>query len=263
NLRAALPAKGLLPTNLGTLMLAGGPILDGDGLGPSRGMMILGKLLQDPEVKDIAASAQSTLSVLPAPASRRTDQLTQTPSVTYLDRDFVDIFGQPIMTLRVDVPREVSAHGKEAVAYASASLVAAAVFVVILLVVVISRVILNPLAVVTRHAVSIGEDEDLTTRLDLKRHDEIGVLAREFDRMVERVAESRTQLVDQSFQAGFAELARGVLHNLGNAMTPISVRLANLGERLRLAGAEDAEQAGAELPARGADPQPRAALAGV
>jgi len=35
--------------------------------------------------------------------------------------------------------------------------------------------------------------------------------------MVARVAESRTQLVDQSFQAGFAELAKGVLHNLGNA----------------------------------------------
>ena len=255
NLRAALPAKGLLPTSLGTLMLAGAPILDGDGLGPSRGMMILGKLLKDPEVKDIAASAQSTLSVLPAPAFRRPDQLTQTSSVTYVERDFVDIFGQPVITLRIHVPREVTAHGKEAVAYASVSLVAAAVLVVILLIVVISRVILNPLAVVTRHAVSIGEDEDLTTRLDLKRHDEIGVLAREFDRMVERVAESRTQLVDQSFEAGFAELAKGTLHNLGNAMTPIGVRLAGLAQRLRSAPAELAEQAAAELEAGVADPQ--------
>ena len=63
------------------------------------------------------------------------------------------------------------------------------------------------------------------------------MLAREFDRMVERVAESRRQLVDQSFQAGFAELAKGVLHNLGNAMTPIGVRLSSLTERLR--GAPD------------------------
>lgn len=255
NLHAAQPAKGLLPTNFGALMLAGGPILDGDGHGPSRGMMILGKLLEEPEVKDIAAQAQSTLSVLPAPLTRRPDQLTQTPSLTFVDRDFVDLFGQPIMTLRVDVPREVTAHGKEAVAYASASLVAAAVIVVILLVVVISRVILNPLAVVTRHAVVIGENEDLTTRLDLKRHDEIGVLAREFDRMVARVAESRTQLVDQSFEAGFAELAKGTLHNLGNALTPIGVRLAGLGQRLRSVPAALAEQAAAELQAGVADPQ--------
>ena len=260
NLRAGQPAKGLLPTNLGTLMLAGGPILDGDGHGPSRGMIILGKLLKETEVKDIAAQAQSTLSVLPAPAIRRPDQLTQTPSLTYVDRDFLDIFGHPVITLHVDVPREITAHGQKAVAYASGSLIAAAVIIVMLLVVMISRVILTPLAIVTRHAVIVGQDQDLTTRLDLKRHDEIGVLAREFDRMVERVADSRTQLVDQSFEAGFAELAKGTLHNLGNAMTPIGVRLNALAQRLRSAPAALAEQAVTELQGGVVDAQRRADL---
>jgi two-component system, NtrC family, sensor kinase len=126
---------------------------------------------------------------------------------------------------------------------------------VMLLIGVISRVILNPLAVVTRHAVRVGQDEDLTTRLDLKRHDEIGVLGRELDRMMERVAESRTLLVDQSFEAGSAELAKGVLHNLGNAMTPIGVRLVGLAQRLRSAPAGLAEQAAAELQRGVTDPQ--------
>jgi signal transduction histidine kinase len=108
--------------------------------------------------------------------------------------------------------------------------------------------------------VALGEDRDLTTRLDLQRGDEIGVLAREFDRMVARVAQSRTQLVDQSFQAGHAELAAGVLHNLGNAMTPIGVRLANLSARLRAAPIGDAEQAAAELHGGVADPQRQADL---
>jgi len=53
--------------------------------------------------------------------------------------------------------------------------------------------------------------------------------------------------VDQSFQAGFAELARGVLHNLGNAMTPLGVRLSKLGERLRDAPVADVELAVGEL----------------
>jgi len=255
NLRSAQPVKGLLPTNLGTLMLAAGPILDGDEHGPSRGMMILGRLLRAAEIRNIAAQAQASLTLLPAPALPRPDQLTQTSEVTHVDRDFLDIFGHPIMTLRVDVPREITARGRTAVGYASACLLAAAVIILILLVVVLSRVILNPLAVVTRHAVAVGEDKDLTTRLDLERQDEIGVLAREFDRMVERVAASRTRLVDQSFQAGFAELAKGVLHNLGNAMTPIGVRLASLAQRLRSAPAADAAQAAAELqePGRSAD----------
>jgi two-component system, NtrC family, sensor kinase len=112
----------------------------------------------------------------------------------------------------------------------------------------------------TRHAVALGEDRDLTTRLELHRGDEIGVLARELDRMMERVAESRMQLVDQSFQAGFAELAKGVLHNLGNAMTPISVRLASLTDRLRAAPIVEAEQAVAELRRGVADPERSADL---
>jgi two-component system, NtrC family, sensor kinase len=125
---------------------------------------------------------------------------------------------------------------------------------------ILDRVVLNPLARVTRHAVAIGEGKDLTTRLDFKANDEIGVLAREFDHMVARVAESRSKLVDQSFQAGFAELAKGVLHNLGNAMTPIGVRLSGLRDRLRSAPTEDAELAVAELARDDVEPTRRADL---
>jgi signal transduction histidine kinase len=82
----------------------------------------------------------------------------------------------------------------------------------------------------------------------------------EFDRMVERVDDSRRQLVDQSFQAGFAELAKGVLHNLGNAMTPIGVRLAALGQRLRQAPTLHAEQAAEELQRGVVDPARRTDL---
>ena len=80
------------------------------------------------------------------------------------------------------------------------------------------------------------------------------------DRMVTRFAESRAKLIDQSFKAGFAELAKGVLHNLGNAMTPIGVRLSGLRDRLRAAPAEDAELAVAELASDDVDPTRRADL---
>lgn len=246
-LLAGRPAQGLMQTNRGILMLAGAPVLDGNGGGPSRGMILMGRLLTAESVKAIAAQSQSNLAMLPPRAGAAAESLEETEQVTRVYRTFNDMYGHPVMTLRVDVPREVSMRGKAAVKVAAICLFAAAVVVVILLVVVLNRVILDPLAAITRHAVAIGEGKDLTTHLNLTRTDEMGVLAYEFDRMVERVAESRMQLVDQSFQAGFAELAKGVLHNLGNAMTPLGVRLANLAERLRLAPAGDAELAVAEL----------------
>ena len=260
NLRAARPARGLMATNRGILMLATAPVLDGNGGGPVRGMIAMGRLLSASDVRNIGAQAQADLTLLAAGAIQGREQLLESNDVTRVYRTFDDVYGRPVMTLRVDVPREVTLRGHAAVTYASICLVGAAVVVLILLVSVLNRLVLTPLAVVTRHAVALDEGKDLTTRLDLARTDEIGVLARELDRMVARVAESRTQLVDQSFQAGFAELAKGVLHNLGNAMTPIGVRLANLRERLRAAPSDDAEQAVAELQAGPVDPQRSADL---
>jgi sensor domain CHASE-containing protein len=259
NLRGGKAARGLLPTNKGILMLAAAPVLDGAGRGPSRGLVMIGRLLSPTVVRHIGAQAQAELAML-APEEVAGQELVETDTQTRVYRAFGDVYGHPIMTLRVDVPRRITARGQAAVAYASGCLMAAAVIVLILLVMVLNRAILRPLALLTNYAVALGKDRDLTTRLDLKRRDEFGVLGREFDRMVERVAESRTQLVDQSFQAGFAELAKGVLHNLGNAMTPISVRLASLFDRLREAPAEDAEQAVAEMRGRVTDPQRAADL---
>jgi sensor domain CHASE-containing protein/nitrogen-specific signal transduction histidine kinase len=252
-LRNASSVHCLLPTSQGILLLAAAPVLDGHGNGPSRGMVIIGRLLSPAVVHSLGAQAQVALAMLAPDPSGAVEAVEESDRVTHVYRSFNDLYGRPVMRLRVDVPREITLRGYRAVSYANACLIAAAVIVLILLVVVLNRVILNPLARVTRHAVAIGEDRDLTPRLDLGRGDEFGVLARELDRMVERVAESRMQLVDQSFQAGFAELAKGVLHNLGNAMTPISVRLAGLTERLRSAPIADAEQAVTELRAGSAD----------
>ena len=254
-LRDGRAAQGFIRTRDGIVMLAAGPVLDGFGRGPSRGLLIMGRLLTDDVVKGISAQAQASLAMLAAVPGAPAQMLRETDQLTQVYRSFNDLYGTPLFQVRVDVPREISRRGHAAVSYASLCLVAAAVVMLILVLAVVSRVILNPLATVTRHAVALGEDKDLTTRLNLRRGDEIGVLAREFDRMVERVAHSRTQLVDQSYQAGFAELAKGVLHNLGNAMTPISVRLARLAERLRAAPAEDAQQAVAELAQGRADAQ--------
>ncbi|HUI58895.1 MAG TPA: CHASE4 domain-containing protein [Steroidobacteraceae bacterium] len=260
NLRAGQTARGFLRTNLGILMLAAAPVLDGNGHGPSRGMVIMGRLLTAGEIANIGAQAQVDLTTQPFHGDSLGDRLEDDGNVTHVYRPLLDVDGHPILTLRVELPRDITSRGDSAVKYASLCLLAAAVATVILLVTVLNRVVLTPLGRVTQHAVEIGMDKDLTTRLELGGSDEIGVLAREFNRMVSRVAESRTQLVDQSFQAGFAELAKGVLHNLGNAMTPIGVRVTRLRERLHESPADDALRAIEELSGGATDAQRKSDL---
>ncbi len=68
----------------------------------------------------------------------------------------------PLMSLRVDVPRRITERGQGAVTYASLYLIGAAVTVLLLLVVALNRIVLKPLARVTRHAVAVGEGTDLS-----------------------------------------------------------------------------------------------------
>jgi len=247
NLADGKPARGLLRTNRGVMMTVAAPVLNGSGSGQPLGMVIMGRLLTPAQVQLIGAQAQASLAMVRDHPSAGGEEIAETDTSTQIFKSFMDVYGRPLMTFRVDVPRRITARGHGAVTYASLYLIGAAVTVLLLLVVALNRIVLKPLARVTRHAVAVGEGTDLSARLSLPGQDEIAQLAREFDRMVERVADSRRQLVDQSFQAGFAELAKGVLHNLGNAMTPLGVRLAKLGDRLRNAGAGDVELALSEL----------------
>ena len=255
NLNDGTPATGLIRTNRGVMLIAAAPVLDGSGAGTSLGLVIMGRLLTPGQLSRIGAQAQANLSmtvydaggVAESGTATQAYRVVESGTETRVYRSVSDIYGKPLMNLRVEVPRKITERGQGAVTYAFAYLVGAGVAVLALLVVILNRIVLAPLARVTEHAVALGEGADLTTRLSLPGGDEISVLAREFDRMVERVADSRRQLVDQSFQSGFAELAKGVLHNLGNAMTPLSVRLSKLMDRLHDAPMVDVELAVTEL----------------
>src|SRR5580692_3235197 len=247
NLAEGKPARGLLRTNQGVMMIAAAPVLDGSGGGQPLGMVIMGRLLTPFQVHLIGTQAEASLTMLPATPLSGAEQITETDAATQVVRPFMDVYDRPVMSFRVEVPRRITERGHGAVTYASLYLIGAAVTVLLLLVVALNRIVLKPLARVTRHAVAVGDGTDLTVRLNHSGQDEIAKLAREFDSMVERLADSRRQLVDQSFQAGFAELAKGVLHNLGNAMTPLGVRVSQLGDRLRDAPTREVDLAFAEL----------------
>ena len=242
------------------MMIAAAPVLDGSGSGQHMGMVLMGRLLTPAQVQMIGAQAQASLAMLPDYPVRDGPTIVETDTSTQVFKAFTDVYGRPLMSFRVEVPRRITERGHGAVTYASLYLIGAAVTVLLLLVAALNRIVLRPLARVTRRAVAVGEGTDFGARLNIHGQDEIAKLAREFDRMVERVADSRRQLVDQSFQAGFAELAKGVLHNLGNAMTPLSVRLSTLADRLRDAPAGDAELAIAELAGDHAPAERRADL---
>jgi two-component system, NtrC family, sensor kinase len=252
---------GLVKTNLGVMMIAGAPILNGTGSGRPRGMTIVGRLLTPDRLRDLGSRTQSNLMSVDMSLASTSDLLVNSSRYTTVYRSFNDIYNRPVMALRVEVPRRIEASGLRAIRYASLSIIVVAVIVLLLVVVLLNRLVLTPLTRMTRHAVAVGESADLSARLNYATADEFGQLGREFDRMVATLQEARRQLIDQSFEAGFAEMAKGVLHNLGNALTPLGVRAAALGQRLNGVPITDLERAAAELTGGEDNPERRAELA--
>jgi two-component system, NtrC family, sensor kinase len=145
------------------------------------------------------------------------------------------------------VPREITARGKAAMGFATASVGAAAVAIMATLLVLLQRIVVTPLSRLTRHAIALGQSDDLSARFGGDRKDEVGILGRAFDAMVEKLAEARRKLLEQSYRSGVAEMAAGVLHNVRNALTPVLVEVDELRQELARTPLDQIETARQEL----------------
>ena len=84
---------------------------------------------------------------------------------------------------------------------------------------------------------------DLSVRLDTRRHDEVGRAIRAFNGMAARLAESRDRLVYLTQLASWQLLARKMAHELKNSLTPIRLTMEEIIARQAGGGDHFVEQA--------------------
>ena len=243
-------AHGIVQTEHGPAVIAIAPVLNGTGGGPHAGAVLIGRLITPQWISKLAVQAGVRLQIIsPARGSLAPTaiRIVTREKINEVYRNVLDVSGQPVLTFRVDVPRSITERGEEAIHFALASLSIAGAVMLLVVVWALRRMILRPVSQMTRHALSIGDSDDLTLRLGVDRSDELGLLAREFNRMLRRTADARRRLVDKSFEAGIAEMARGALHNIGNALTPIAVKTASAQDTLSQIPAADMQMVLNEL----------------
>lgn len=253
---------GLLRTAHAPLLIAANHILTNERTGPAHGTFVLGRFMDEDFVRHMAEQLrlQLSIAVIPegqavagwqspaGPGAPHSPILLDTLGDALVTSTIVaDIHGRPYLDVRVTTPRAISERGQSAVFIAIVSIGVAGLLVMSALLLMLHSTILRPLNTLTIHSVHLGKTDDLLSRLTLNRKDEIGVLANAFDQMIGRLAETRRRLVDQSFYAGIAEMASGVLHNIGNAATPLQGQLQALSDELRRVPAEEMKMAVREL----------------
>jgi signal transduction histidine kinase len=239
--------QGIVATPEGLFLFAARPILLTSGEGPPAGTYIFGRLVDRELIEKLRKTLEIDFDAIGM------DHVTDNPNdqnafrslnqsgerflidgvtaddhlISYaLLRDFR---GEPVVLLKGQVRRDITSIGERVLLASVAGVALSGLVVMVIIGLLLQWLLVGPLVRLTRAIVAIGGSGDISRRVSLDRGDEIGILSREFDKMLGSLAEVRNRLLEHSYRSGVAEMASGVLHNLRNQLTPVSMRV----ERVR------------------------------
>jgi signal transduction histidine kinase len=196
-----------------------------DGSGGSRGYVLMARA--------VTAAQLSTLLQLKAGFAAPAVDVTVTSSAsrTRIAVPVPGPDGHAVATAAYAVPRDLSTLGKRMLVLAvlGSSLLLAVVLLVLRRM--ITRLVLRPLHRVERHMGVVRSSGELGLLTGRARDDEIGSLVTSFNSMLRQLQDLREQVEVQSFTLGRSESAVAVMHNVRNALNPVTTILSQGADR--------------------------------
>lgn len=202
--------SGIIALPEGTLLLAAAPILHSDLSGPRNGVILFGRYLDDTHIGHLATNSQLSINIYPLNAPQlpadvrqaRTTLLRQESRVIEsLDDDTIagyalidDIYGQPSLILRIDIPRDILSQGRSSLTYFLASLLVTGVIFISATLLILERTVLSRLASLSETVTRIHSTNDLTLPIQVKGNDELANLATGLKQMLDALAQSQMHL---------------------------------------------------------------------
>jgi len=196
--------QGLVQTGRGTMVISARPILTSQEEGPSRGVLMMGRLLTTTRLahfEDIIGQPLTAWSatspdlpaaarVAVAPRTRSPVLVTQeTADTTAVYVVLNDVFGDPTIVIGSHLERTIAAAGQAVVTSAALMIAVAGSVLIAVFLWSQQRLVLGPLKQLTQHIQTVTETSELTHTLDLSRRDELGTVANAFNQMQARIAQ--------------------------------------------------------------------------
>jgi signal transduction histidine kinase len=192
-----------------------------DGSGVPQGYGVLAQIVTGEQISQMLhLKTQLGLGTGSDTKPGRRDTTQMTIAVPLLGAD-----GGVVAGARFSVPRDVSLLGRRMLLLAIAGSTVLLLLVLIVLRRLIARLVLRPLHRVESHMQRVRVSGSLALLEEDQRRDEIGSLGRSFNAMLRQLKDLREQIGLQSFDLGRSESAVAVMHNVRNALNPISTIL--------------------------------------
>jgi signal transduction histidine kinase len=241
--------KGIVTSTVGPLLVGSSPCSMVRPEGPCRGTLIVGRFVTSEMIAGLQKQIYTNFTCIPyteKTASRLPEGLKLNQDVAsayyYCEKLGDELFQsyailpdtakKPALILRANIPMDVLQESRRLLYMAGFIRLAATVPAIMILTVVFQMAVVSPILRLVKDVVAIGKGHFVRNPRASKRRDEIGILAREFDRMLECIDAAQKKLVEKSFVSGMAELSSGLLHNARNALSPLVSGLERMGEKI-------------------------------
>ncbi len=223
--------KGILLLSDRVLLVASRPVLTSERQGPIEGTLVMGSFFDVRTLEDISDRVKVDLHMSRLDDADISSEFKEIlPKVTNVNPIYVtehgrydvsayallrDLYNQPALVLKADIPREIYAYARTAVGAFLLYILAAGFISAVLALFFLDRMVLSRLAELKNAAVRIGKDMDVSQRLPVTSNDEIGGLARTINLMLTRIEEGQVALADSEakyrtildeMQEGYLEL---------------------------------------------------------
>nr|AGU11627.1 CHASE4 domain [uncultured organism] len=210
--------SALMQSPEGLVVVGYAPILRSDRSGARAGTLVLGRLL-DAEALRTATRVDFDLlpGAAPAPvAGGEGGTLDVSDRLAGLD-------GKPISTVVSHTARDITAVGRKTVLTTMMFLLATAGVLLLCLGLLLRGIVLRRIETLRSHLVGVGVTGDLQPIMPDGQKDELSETLQSFNEMARQLGELRDRVRRQDYAHGAADQAAGLLHNVRNAISPVSV----------------------------------------
>ncbi|HML04846.1 MAG TPA: CHASE4 domain-containing protein, partial [Methanobacterium sp.] len=218
--------SGVAIINGTPMLLAAKPILKSSGEGPADGTLIMGRYLDQDELKSLSdigiISIQRFNSVAPNSDFEKAKSAILNGSDVYiisLDDNSIagytvlkGVTGEPTVILKVELPRFIYKNYQNAIFYLILSLIIVGLLSAMFVIYYLDKNVLYRLDKIINSVISIGKKNDLSKRVPVLGNDELSDLSTSVNKMLGSLEESNYNLQKSE------ERYRAIFENTGTAM---------------------------------------------
>lgn len=216
NAKSSLAGIMLLPS--GPILITSRPILTTKSTGPIRGTLVFGRNLDAAGIAKLSKITRLPLIVhsinepeLPADFQKVREKLSAKKPILVraLSEESIagyalirDIYDQPALLLRVDIPRETYRQGQTSLLYLLVSVILAGMGFVGCTLLLLEHLVLSRLSSLAKGVNRVSSSQDLSLRLSVTGEDELSDLAHTINGMLSAIAIAESEQLQEKARYG-------------------------------------------------------------